>query len=93
MLKTNEYFDGKVMSIAFKNSDGEATAGVMEKGEYEFATSKKEYMNVTSGKLTVLLPDATDWQTFEKGQTFIIEPNQKFKVKVEEQSSYVCEYK
>jgi len=56
MFKVNEYFDGKVKSIAFENSEGQATVGVIAKGEWEFATSTVEYMTVTSGKMTVLLP-------------------------------------
>ena len=39
MLKTNEYFGGKVMSIGFDSSEGKATVGVMEAGDYEFGTA------------------------------------------------------
>lgn len=46
MFKTNEYFGGKVMSIAFESGDKAATIGVMAKGEYEFGTSTKEEMGV-----------------------------------------------
>ncbi len=42
MLETNEYFDGKVKSIGLQTQQGAATVGVMEKGEYEFSTSKEE---------------------------------------------------
>ena len=41
MLKVFEYFEGKVKSIAFENSQGMATVGVMDKGEFEFVTHKK----------------------------------------------------
>lgn len=51
MFKVNEYFDGKVKSLGFSMADGPATIGVMAPGEYEFGTSSKEYMTVTSGKL------------------------------------------
>ncbi|MBP1733586.1 MAG: hypothetical protein H6Q55_4015 [Deltaproteobacteria bacterium] len=33
MFKVNEYFDGKVKSIAFSPAEGPATVGVMAKGE------------------------------------------------------------
>ena len=92
MFKTNEYFDGKVKSIAFKNSNGPVTAGVMAVGEFEFGTTQKEYMTVTSGKLTVKLPDADEWKDFNRHETFIVEANQKFQVKVEEETSYICVY-
>lgn len=92
MFKTNEYFDGKVKSIAFTTSEGPATIGVMAKGEYEFGTSTKEIMVVVSGKLTVKLPDA-NWKDFKAGETFIVEANKKFQLKVNEDSSYICYYK
>lgn len=36
MFNTNEYFDGKVKSIAFESGEGRATIGAMAAGEYEF---------------------------------------------------------
>ena len=46
MFKTNEYFDGKVQSIAFQGKDKPATVGVMAAGEYVFNTAEKEKMTV-----------------------------------------------
>ncbi len=93
MLKVNEYFDGKVKSIALENCDGNSTVGVMVPGDYEFGTSKIEYMNVVSGALTVLLPGKEEWETYKKGETFIVQANQKFKVQVKETTAYLCTYK
>ncbi len=93
MFKTNEYFDGKVKSIAFNSNEGPATVGVMAPGEYEFGTSSKEFMTVVSGKLTVKLPDNNNWKDYTNGETFIIEANKKFQLKVEEETSYICYYK
>ena len=93
MFKTNEYFDGKVKSIAFNSNEGPATVGVMAPGEYEFGTSSKEFMTVVSGKLTVKLPDNSNWKDYKNGETFIIEANKKFQLKVEEETSYICYYK
>ena len=93
MFKTNEYFDGKVKSIAFETPEGPATIGVMAKGEYEFGTSTVEYMTVVSGKLTVQQPDETDWKEYTPTQTFIVKANAKFKLKVEVDSAYLCLYK
>lgn len=92
MPSVNQYFDNKVTSIAFQTATLPATVGVMEVGEYEFGTSEFETMTVVSGALTVKLPDANDWQTFEAGQSFTIEANQKFNVKVEVESAYLCTY-
>lgn len=92
MFNTNEYFDGKVKSIAFTSDRGEATIGVMAAGEYEFGTSKKEYMTVTSGSLTAKLPGSTEWKEFKAGETFIVEANLKFQVKAAPDTSYLCVY-
>jgi uncharacterized protein YaiE (UPF0345 family) len=93
MFKTNEYFEGKVKSIAFNTSECPATIGVMAKGEYEFGTSTIEYMTVTSGKLIVKLLESSDWKEFNLGDTFIVPKDQKFQLKVPEDSSYLCLYK
>jgi len=93
MLQVNEYFDGKVKSIAIQTAEGPATVGAMAAGEYEFGTSRKELMTVTSGKLTVKLPGADDWSEYKANETFAVEANQKFQVRVGEESSYICFYK
>lgn len=92
MFDVNEYFDGKVKSIALQGESLPATVGVMAAGDYEFGTSQKEVMSVISGALTVLLPQASDWQTFKSGQSFEIEANVSFKVKVEQDTAYFCTY-
>ncbi len=40
MLKINEYFGGRVISISFQSVEGPATIGVMEKGEYKLYVKK-----------------------------------------------------
>ena len=92
MLKTNEYFDGKVKSIGFKTATSPATVGVMAAGEYEFSTSQKENMSVVSGALTVRLPDSTDWKTFNQGDSFVVEANKKFQLQVNTNTAYLCTY-
>lgn len=93
MFKVNEYFDGQVKSLGFNNTEGDVTIGVMAAGEYEFGTSTLEYMTVTSGKMTVLFPGESDWKSFTEFETFIVDKDQKFKVKVNESTSYKCLYK
>jgi len=93
MFKVNEYFEGRVKSIAFENEDGPATIGVMAPGEYEFGTSTIEHMQVISGTLTVMLPGQSEWKDFREGETFIVEKDSTFKLKVKEQSAYRCIYK
>ncbi len=92
MLKTNEYFDGKVKSIAFQTETLPATVGVMEPGDYEFATTEKETMTVVSGALTVKLPGSDNWQTFAQNESFIVAANQKFQLKLDTETAYLCTY-
>ena len=93
MLKTNEYFDGKVKSIAFTSNEGPATVGVMAAGEYEFGTSTKEIMVVVSGELIVKLPDSAEWKSYKNNDSFIVDANKKFQLKVNTETSYICYYK
>ncbi|PLX22092.1 MAG: hypothetical protein C0597_02845 [Marinilabiliales bacterium] len=93
MFKTNEYFDGKVKSIAFETSEGPATIGVMAKGEYEFGTSTVEFMTVTSGVMIVQQPGETEWKDYKEFETFRVEKDVKFKVKVKGDTAYRCLYK
>ena len=93
MFKVNEYFAGNVMSLAFKTSDGPATIGVMAAGEYEFGTSTVEIMTVVSGKLTVKLPGSSAWKDYAAGDTFTVEANKKFQLKVASDTAYLCLYR
>ncbi len=90
VFKINEYFGGKVTSISFRTAKGPATVGVMAVGEYEFGTSTIEVMTVTSGKLSALLPGSQKWTDYGVGQSFTVATHQKFKVKADEESSYLC---
>lgn len=93
MFNTNEYFEGKVKSIGFENNEGEATIGVMAPGEYVFSTSKKEYMTVTSGKMVISLSETEKDREVKVGETFEVEANSSFNVKVEDRTSYLCLYR
>ena len=92
MPSVNNYFDDKVTSIAFQTATKPATVGVMEIGDYEFGTSEFETMSVVSGALTVKLPESNDWQTFNAGEQFMVDANQKFQVKVAVETAYLCTY-
>ena len=92
MFAVNEYFDGKVKSIAFDTDTLPATIGVMAAGDYEFGTSQFETMTVVSGELSVKLPDTDHWQTFGPSQQFAIEADKRFQVKVNSNTTYLCTY-
>ena len=93
MFKVNEYFDGRVKSIAFTVDGEPATVGVMAAGEYEFGTASVEHMTLISGAMSVLLPGESAWRDIALNETFIVAANVKFQVQVAAESSYLCIYK
>ena len=93
MFKVNEYFDGKVKSLAFQTADGPATVGVMAAGDYEFGTSKLEIMTVVSGTLMVKLPGSEVWKDYKAGASFTVEAEKKFQLKVAADAAYLCLYR
>lgn len=92
MIEVNEYFEGNVKSFVVNSKNGRKTVGAMAPGEYEFDTSSKETMTVIVGEMSVYFPEYDDWEDFEAGSCFEIPANSKFKVKVEQDTSYLCEY-
>lgn len=93
MISTNEYFDSNVKSLGYTTAHGNSTLGVMNPGEYEFGTSQHETMRVIEGEMTVKLPGNSEWVTYKAGESYEIDANQKFQVKVSIQTSYLCQYK
>ena len=92
MLKVNEYFDGKIKSIGFKTDTLPATIGVMAPGDYVFNTDDKEKMTVISGALTIKRTGNNDFTTFNAGESFDVDANSAFDVKVETETAYLCLY-
>ncbi len=92
MFKTNEYFDGKVKSIAFQGQDKAATVGVMAVGDYVFNTAEKEKMTVVSGEMTIKLRGETKSQTYQAGQSFDVAADSAFDVLITSDCAYLCEY-
>ena len=93
MFKTNQYFDGKVVSIGLESAEVTATVGVMAAGEYEFVTATIEIMTIISGTLSILQPGETEWKTYNKFESFEVAKDVKFKVKCTEDTPYLCLYK
>jgi uncharacterized protein YaiE (UPF0345 family) len=92
MLSSNEYFEGKVKSIGFQTETLPATVGVMAPGEYQFDTNQKETMTVVSGVLTVKLPNSSEWVSFHQNDSFIVDANKTFQLKVDVDTAYLCTY-
>lgn len=92
MLKVNEYFEGKVKSIAFDSATLPATVGVMLPGDYTFNTAAKEAVTVVSGAMEIQQPDAEDWHSYRVGDTFYVPADSAFKLKIAETTAYLCLY-
>jgi purine/pyrimidine-nucleoside phosphorylase len=92
VVKVNEYFDGKVKSFDVNLPDGKRTVGVMEPGEYEFATDKREIMTIIAGAMSVYFSEDETWEDFDAGASFDVPPQSKLQVKVERDTAYLCEY-
>ncbi|MCK4704348.1 MAG: pyrimidine/purine nucleoside phosphorylase [Gammaproteobacteria bacterium] len=92
MLKVSEYFDGNIKSIAFKTETLPATVGVMLPGDYVFNTDDKEKMTIISGALTIKRTSDSDFITFNSGESFDVDANSAFDVKVETETAYLCLY-
>jgi len=93
MFAVNEYFEGNVKSLSFNPGEEKATVGVMAVGEYEFGTNCVEHMTLVTGAMAVILPGEKNWKEIEVGETFVVEANVKFKVKIEVECAYLCLYK
>ncbi len=92
MIKVNEYFEGKVKSFVIESEKGKQTVGVIKPGEYEFKTDSSEVMTVVFGRISVYSPQDHQWKDFERGSSFTVPAKSAFKVKVAQDSAYLCEY-
>lgn len=92
MFKTNEYFDGKVKSIAFQTETKPATVGVMAPGDYVFNTGEPETMQVVSGELRIKLAGESEFTSYAAGSSFDVPGNSAFDVSVPVETAYLCLY-
>lgn len=92
MFDVNEYFEGKVKSIAFQTETLPATIGVMAPGDYSFGTAAAEIMQVVSGALTVKLSGSEQWQEFGPGERFDVPADSRFEARCSVETAYLCLY-
>jgi len=92
MLNVNEYFEGNVKSIGFQGDPLASSVGVMAPGDYEFGTSQNEVMTVIAGELVVSLPGSEDFEAYPAGSSFSVAANEKFQLKVSQETAYLCTY-
>jgi len=91
-MQVNRYFDDKVLSLGFDNSNGKSSVGVMAPGHYEFSTSDDERMVVISGALVVQRDEDPEPILYSDGDEFHVPKGQTFSVEVTEPTAYLCEY-
>ncbi|HYA29695.1 MAG TPA: pyrimidine/purine nucleoside phosphorylase [Acidobacteriota bacterium] len=91
--QANVYFDGKVVSRTLVFADGsKKTLGIMQPGEYEFATGEREIMEIMSGEIDVALPGRDGWVAVKGGESFDVPANSKFRIKVTSLTDYCCSF-
>ncbi len=90
--EANIYYDGKVTSRTVEFGDGSIKSlGIMLPGEYTFGTNDKEIMEIMSGELDVRLP-GEEWKTLNTPETFEVEANSSFDLKIKSVTDYCCSY-
>ncbi len=91
--KANVYFNGNDGSRSIEFADGsKKTLGFMLPGEYTLNTADAELMEISEGKLEVLLPGEEQWQAVSGGETFKVQAKAKFNVKVGAPTDYCCSF-
>jgi len=92
MLTHNGYFDGRVQSIGFERNGRRQTMGVVDAGEFHFATEAAERMTVVSGELWARLPGEGAFRAFPAGTAFEVAAKSGFDVKASAPAAYLCEF-
>lgn len=93
MISQNEYFDGQVRSLEFKNEQGNFTVGVMEPGEWTFEAPVAETMLLVRGSWDVQQPAGQgSWKTYNEGEAFDVPSGTDFTVRVTDTVAYLCPY-
>lgn len=92
-MQVNTYFEGQVTSLGLENSNGRASVGVMQPGQFEFSTNDNERMVVLSGALVVQREEDPEPLLYSDGEEFRVPSGQTFSVEVTEPTAYLCEYR
>ena len=91
--KANVYFGGNVSSRTIRFADGSIkTLGFMLPGEYTFNTGDKEIMEILDGELEARLPGSDSWLKINGGESFEVQANAKFTVKIISPTDYCCSF-
>lgn len=89
----NIYFDGGVTSRTLRFPNGERkTLGIIQPGDYQFDTGKKELMEILSGEVEVRLPGDEQWRRYGAGETFEVAANATFGIRALSLTDYCCSF-
>jgi uncharacterized protein YaiE (UPF0345 family) len=93
-VKANVYFDGRVVSHGLVLADGsKKTLGLVYPGEYHFATSAPERMEITAGSCEVQLDGSSAWKAYGAGTSFDVPASSGFTIRVRRGiTEYVCSF-
>ncbi|KOO04859.1 pyrimidine/purine nucleoside phosphorylase [Vibrio nereis] len=92
MIKVNSYFEDSVKSLGFAQGEEQSSVGVMTAGEYTFGTAAPERMTVVKGEMIVKLAGENDWVTYQAGESFNVEGDSSFELRLPVTTAYLCEY-
>jgi len=92
MLTHNTYFEGKVQSVGFERNGRKLTAGVIDVGEFHFATNAAERVTVVSGALFVQIDGTTELRHYPAGTAFEVPEKSGFDVRATAPAAYLCEF-
>jgi uncharacterized protein YaiE (UPF0345 family) len=91
--EANVYFDGKVTSRAITFADGTTKSlGIMMPGDYTFGTAKAEIMEILAGELNYRLAGTDEWLAVKGGESFNVQADSSFDLKVTVLADYCCSY-
>jgi len=89
----NIYFDGGVTSRTINFPGGEVkTLGIIQPGEYEFNTDKKEIMDMLAGEVEVMLAGSFEWKRYAAGETFEVPASSSFRIRTNGIADYCCSF-
>ncbi|MFC2164170.1 pyrimidine/purine nucleoside phosphorylase [Acidobacteriota bacterium] len=91
IIKSNEYFEGRIKSLGFELNGDPYTVGVMLPGEYSIGTEKEEQITVTLGELEIC-PQDSNWRSVKAGETITVPANTTFALKIRDTVAYLCKY-
>lgn len=92
-LKSNIYFDGKVISRTFYKECGDRfTLGVITPGTYKFNVGDKEIVQLISGSAEICLPEDEEFHKVSGGEKFVVSSDSEYDIRTCGVVEYLCDY-